>query len=161
MRRKASSALLLLLLAVVFMAVAGFFGYLTIQKKQALSNYEAVNGTIDEASQVEEDVDRGSEGSRTISYRPIIQYSYSVNGRKYTNDNIYTGSSQASYSQPSDAENIIRRFNRGEEVVIHYDPKEPSSSYLIRDESFWTEYLIIGAALLASFLVLTSALKKL
>ncbi len=80
------------------------------------------------------------DGETEVEYYPRISYTYSVDGRAYTNRQIYHPSQVDTepgelrgkeFDQRGAAEDVVGRFPAGETAPVHYDPDDPTVAYLI------------------------------
>jgi hypothetical protein len=83
----------------------------------------------------------------TRVYLPIVKYSYSVGGRDYTNDQVYL------IRKTGNLAPVIRQLvdSLPDPVPVHYDPQDPSRSYLLVNP-MQTVWVIYGFAALAIIL---------
>ena len=83
-------------------------------------------------------------GTRYRSFIPVVKYTYVVDGKEYTNDQVYlirrTGGMHAKMQK------LVDSFP--DPVKVHYDPKDPGSSYLISNPTS-TSWLLVGFGALA------------
>ena len=77
--------------------------------------------------------------------KPLIIYSYSVGGVRYTTDRI---TSLARSHSSSWADQITRQFHVGQTVTAYVAPLEPGSAFLIQDRD-WRAYLFAILPLVA------------
>ena len=105
---------------------------------------------------------RDSEGDTT--YSADVLYSYSVEGKTYKGYRISfpdPGSGSSSH-----AHNIVDRYPKGKEVLVHYRPDKPSKSVLEAGTN-WISYLLPGGGLVfllggvIIFFVIVPRVKKL
>ena len=61
------------------------------------------------------------------TYSPNIKYSYTVNGKKYTNDDYELSDSSSSGSW---AHNVVRNHPAGKKIDVYYDPADPQDAAL-------------------------------
>jgi hypothetical protein len=79
----------------------------------------------------------------TTSYMPVVEYTYSIVGRKFTSRSIWADT-EVSGSQAY-ARAIAARYPVGANVTVRYDPDKPSRSALeIGGRGHW--FLLLGAA---------------
>jgi Protein of unknown function (DUF3592) len=90
---------------------------------------------------------------RSRAYEPRATYTYVVDGVSYTNDQVYLmkGTSGTARSMQALLDGLP------ETVTVHYDPSQPSRSYLIVNPRS-TSWIMVGAAALALLLGLAQLL---
>jgi hypothetical protein len=79
-------------------------------------------------------------------FAPAIRYRFEVNGRSYVGTQISAWNS--SFQMMSDAQEAVRPYMKGQQVVAFYDPKDPEDTVLRMERStkpYWM--LIIGLIL--------------
>jgi len=97
------------------------------------------------------------------SYSPIVTYEYTVDGETYTDDNVFSGGFSRSKESRSWAEGIVSRYESGEEIEVHYRPRNPSRAYVI-DGGLPGSWFIgagyAGIALLAAAYLIRQGFKR-
>ncbi|HVV88704.1 MAG TPA: DUF3592 domain-containing protein [Kofleriaceae bacterium] len=92
-------------------------------------------------------------GTRGRSFLPYVKYTYTVDGKEYTNDQVYlirrTGGLHDKMQQLVDG--------LPDPVPVHYDPKDPSQSFLLVNPSS-TQWILIAFAVFAIFVGLAQLL---
>jgi hypothetical protein len=116
--------------------------------EQTTSDWLAVTGQI-----LEKKVEQYQFGK--THYRAHIKYQYQVKSRSlpapfkdtFTSDQIYASENKG-YQNPDVARQILEKFPRGE-VIVYYNPDDPSQSVLIKSTRSGTMKIIIISALLS------------
>jgi hypothetical protein len=85
----------------------------------------------------------------TVSYSPVVEYTYSVLGQAYTGERITFGMTEAS-SRSARAKEVLNRYPAGEQVTVHYDPNNPSEAVLERRAGGGAAGWIIGIIFLVA-----------
>jgi len=67
-------------------------------------------------------------GSLVTFYEAVVEYDYSVSGRTYHSTRLSFGGKTAGSQQSAEA--AAARYPEGSQVMVHYDPKNPSSAVL-------------------------------
>lgn len=91
------------------------------------------------------------EGTGQRKHTLVVEYTYVVDGKPYTNDVATFGlEPTASYDEVN--ADAARRLPRGARVQVFYDPSDPRTAALERgtQESFVVPTLLVSGALLAS-----------
>ena len=83
-------------------------------------------------------------GTKNRSFLPYVKYTYVVDGKTYTNDQVYL--IRRSGGMFTSMQKLVDSFP--DPVPVHYDPKDPSSSYLISNPTS-TSWMLVGFAALA------------
>jgi hypothetical protein len=102
-------------------------------------------------------LERGvGEPMRSVSraYLPRVKYAYSVGGKDYVNDQVYV--IRRTGSLKSSVQKLVDRLP--DPVPVHYDPDDPTKSYLLENPRsttwilvcFGIVALLVGLAQLAS-----------
>lgn len=127
-----------------FLFVAGFvvlvFGFLQFQKARESSGWPTVIGTVVSSEVEMKRTTRDAGRDIRITYRPDVEYAYSVNGTDYTSDKFAIQTVQ--HKNPRAAENDLVPFPVGGDVTVYYDPTNPDSSVL-RPGATLVNYLIM------------------
>jgi hypothetical protein len=101
-------------------------------KALSKSSYPAITGKVLHTS-VREEVDEsdtdGGVNTRTVTYHPVIRYTYSVDGKAYENDR-YSVLEDGRYSDWESAQEFVSKFPVGGNVTVYYNPKSPKDSFL-------------------------------
>ncbi len=63
-------------------------------------------------------------------YYPLIEYEYSVNGKKYKSDRIFLSKLESDYST---VKKIVDKFPVGKKITIYYNPFNPEEAILKRN----------------------------
>ncbi len=71
----------------------------------------------------------GSKNSRRNYYYAVVKYSYVLDNKKYFNDKLGTFYNQFNYLEACE---YVKKFPKGKEVIVFYNPKNPQESFLIR-----------------------------
>lgn len=138
-------------LAVLFyLAIASLGVQLAIQQqRQVLSLSAQTTATIVEKRLEVSRTHRttGQGFSYEASYEPLVRYEFHAQARQFTSDSVFpdtpfSGLLYGGGFARSWAEATIARFEPGQEVKAHYDPRNPIDACLIRRPSS-LPYLII------------------
>lgn len=84
------------------------------------------------------DTDTGT----STSFKPEVQYQYNVMGQNFTGDKLSFGNVSYSYNI---AAKKIAPYPQGTQVLVHYDPADPSKSVLETKSAGGVVLLIVGA----------------
>ena len=121
----------LVILNVVFLAVIFFMR----RKMAVVSQWPSTMGTV-LASTIEW---RSSSEGGSTAY-PVVQYSYQVNGRAYQSYKLAPGPEVGG----TGAKKIVARYPAGAQVMVFYDPQNPSEAVLERKApAQWLMWLIL------------------
>lgn len=82
-------------------------------------------------------------GTKNRSFLPYVKYTYVVDGKSYTNDQVYL--IRRSGGMASSMQKLVDSFP--DPVPVHYDPKDPASSYLISNPTSTSWTLVAFGAL--------------
>jgi hypothetical protein len=116
---------------VACLAFSGAGWYLIYVEGGPARNAQPVQARIEHVEVVSTKDSRG----RALQ-RPLVIYSYSVGGVRYTTDRIM---SVARPQTSSWAEEIARQYKVGQTVTAYVTPLDPGSAFLIQDRD-WRAY---------------------
>ncbi len=99
---------------------------------RASLNWPSTIGKIVSTTVVEERPVGTSTGSgtRRTDYRPVVQYSYSVNGQNYSAGHRRFNDDLIAYGSTEKAEAAIEKYRVGQTVQVYYDPANPRNAVL-------------------------------
>jgi hypothetical protein len=80
-------------------------------------------------------------------YEPVIEYSYRVDGREYHSTQIAFGGKLAGSEELAQAK--AARYPQGADVVVHYDPKNPSNAVLDAKVAYAKPLLVVALVFFA------------
>ena len=130
------------------MIVAGIgavvYGLVFIRMKvNKTLEWPGVMGTIIYSDVEKQGMNTSGFGSPNTVYQPKVKYAYEVNGRKYINKVIKPCGNLA-ISIPGRAQQTIQQYQKGDEVMIFYNPDKPQESCLEQTEEVSLFYIGIG-----------------
>lgn len=129
--------------------------YLLQTEATASQSWPSTDGEV-VASFVEEYRDSEQE----LSYKPRVQYIYTVGGQLYKSQKVKIGLEQ-SYGFYNNANKELADYPLNATVTVYYDPAEPTNAVLDRSSSPWYIGYAIGAVLmLMSMRMLITAFKR-
>ena len=137
-------SLLLIVIGLFFGGLTFYFFYKNFQNWQAARQsqfWPTVPGTIEKAEII-------WVGVRSKSPKPVITYTYHVNGVSYTGSRIAFEFAHVYTREETDA--LLRRYPAGAEIPIYYDPARPAESTLE------TQSRGLGTGLLVTLVLLFS-----
>ena len=117
--------LLFFVIGVIFITV----GFFVVKHSQSVKKWPACKGVVIESKVVSH---FDSESNQSM-YAPAITYTYEVGGKRYQNSDY--AFMTVSYSDPSKAEEIVKRFPPGKKVIVYYNPENPYKAVLTRNTS--------------------------
>lgn len=128
----------LILLNAIFLGIIFF----TRRKMAAISGWPSTMGTITNSY-----IDwRSSSESGQTAY-PVIQYSYQVGGQTYQSSKYAPGPEIGG----TGANKVVARYPAGAQVMVFYDPQNPSDAVLERKAPamwlFWLLLVVFDCAL--------------
>lgn len=84
------------------------------------------------------------KGRTTVQtfYKSVLLFSYTVNGRAYIGQTVGT-TSQMTANWEAPARRLVSRYKIGQEVKVHYDPKNPSEGVIDPTIPLWSWLLWI------------------
>lgn len=124
----------------------GFFIFGIVQRRKAKTTetWPTARGVItssrlDQKTRVEHD-DEGT--STSVSYTPVVEYTYQVGQASYQGNRIFPGSTM-SYDLGT-AQGIINRYQPDAPVTVHYDPADPTQAVLETKSKGGNLFMILG-----------------
>lgn len=115
-------------LVAAFLGVVGLVGaVLMVMQVERLSSWRPVTATV-LSSQV--GVVKGERGG--ITYRPVVSYTYTVDGRSYTSNAVSVITVSQGYKWASA---IAERYIPGSQVTAYVSPRNPRAAYLVHELS--------------------------
>ena len=112
-------------------AMVGIFDTIFISdfvRREQAQSFPSTKGTI-MRSYIKET--QGSRRSADPTYGPEIDFTFEVNGKTYSSDTYRYGDWGS--SDRSLAESAVGRYVVGQQVVVYYNPNDPSDAILERD----------------------------
>jgi hypothetical protein len=120
------------------------------RKALSKSSYPALTGHVLHTTvreEIEEPENDGGVNTRTVTYHPVIRYSYTVDGQQYENDR-YSVLDDTRFSSWEPAQELLSKFPVGGEITVYYNPESPKDSYLDRNmDARWyhsTTWFMVG-----------------
>lgn len=99
----------------------------------------------------------GTAGNSNTTFKAKIKYQYEAGGRTRQHHKLCIGG-QLQVSWRSKAEEYCRRYSVGQQVTVHYNPKNPADAVLeVREETSWL-YLAGGVVfIVVGYLLMTGS----
>lgn len=122
-----------ILLGVIFVGVGiglSIWGVKTLQKARASTAWPSVSGRV-VSSDVERQTRTHRSGGRrrsSVTYHAGVVTAYEVHGTRYTTDKVSFGATDSSSRRRADE--VVRRYPKGEEVKVFYHPARPGVAVL-------------------------------
>jgi hypothetical protein len=91
-------------------------------------------------------IGRGRGGGYATFYEPVVEYSYRVNGREYHSTQLSFGGRVAGSEELAAAK--AAQYAAGSEVLVHYDPENPSNAVLDLKVAYAAPFLVIALVFL-------------
>ena len=136
------------ILAAAFACVIGIVGLWTgfkqLRNRAALDRWPITKGKVIERGTFTPDY---ASGPPAFRHAPLVRYVYQVGGKDFVNDRLQPKRIQ----QPRHNTEAWAQKRAGEfpdDVTVHYNPADPSESFLVQT-SKKTLYLVIAASGLA------------
>lgn len=122
----------LLILNVVFLGIIFF-----IRRRMAVvSQWPSTMGTV-----IASYLESRSSGEGGSTNYPVVQYSYQVGGQAFHSAKLAPGPEVGG----TGAGKIVDRYPMGAQVMVFYDPKNPSDAVLERKApAMWLMWLLLG-----------------
>ena len=148
------------LFALLFTALLGLGGHLTLKKQQEVEAFsEQTTATVTGKQIVSRS--KRSGGKTTVYHRPVVSFQYQVEGQTFTSHQIFPhefevggGLGRLSAKAPLDA------FEVDQETKAYYNPDDPSHACLIRRPSLGCYAIVLGAMVALSLTLGTWPVQK-
>jgi hypothetical protein len=85
-------------------------------------------------------------GTLTTFYEAVVEYAYSVNGRDYHGTRLSFGARAAGSQAFAEAQ--AARYPEGSQVMVHYDPKNPSNAVLDLKIAYGVPFIVVALVFL-------------
>jgi uncharacterized membrane protein len=96
-------------------------------------------------------------GTLTTFYEPVVEYSYRVDGREYHSTQLSFGGRVAGSEELAQAK--ASHYPPGTEVVVHYDPENPSNAVLDLKIAYAVPLLVIALVFFAAALFFSGSFR--
>jgi hypothetical protein len=112
------------------------------KKAEASQGWPTTQGQII-AARISESTSTDSDGDRSTSYSPAVEYTYNVAGQEYKGNKVAFGFTQG-YGRYAKAQAALARYPLGAQVTVFYDPANPADAVLERKAGGSTISLVMG-----------------
>jgi hypothetical protein len=124
-------ALCAFVLPIAIMVALGFFMYRRSKMRDAArQSAQGWAGTMGVVTLSTVQIRRSGNNSR--SEVPVVGYQYQVNGQTYTGGTIRAGEQYFNFRVWGEARKVVERYPVGAQVMVYYNPTNPSESALER-----------------------------
>ena len=135
---------------VVFGLVFIIISITSRKRAKAALTWPTIPGVV-LASRVDIHTSTDSDGHRTTTYKPVVDYQYTIMGQEYRASRIAFGSNTFSSKK---SESIIAMYPPNQAVTVHYNPDKPQDAVLETEVHGGTVSLIVGIVLIGVGLVM-------
>jgi hypothetical protein len=133
-------------LLVVGLIAGAAGGTHVLQHNLAIQENQPTDATV-ESTGVDRRVIENDDGPDDYEYRPVVEYSYTAEGKRYAHDNVFPGSFRRWSDSRSWAQSVAGDYQAGQSVEAQYNPHDASEAY-IRNDGWPDGWLItVGYAL--------------
>jgi hypothetical protein len=123
---------IVLIFNVIFLAVLFFMR----RKMQQVSTWSSTMGTV-----LMSTIERRSSSEGGYTDYPVVQYSYQINGQAYQSYKLAPGPEVGG----SGARKVVAKYPSGAQVMVFYDPQNPSDAVLEKKApAQWVLWLILA-----------------
>lgn len=134
------------ILAAAFAWVIGIVGLWTgfkqLRNRATLNRWPITKGKVIERGTYQPDIP--TAGPPAFRYAPLIKYVYQAEGNEFISDAIRPKRiQQPQHNTQKWAQEAANKF--ADEVTVHYNPEDPSESFLVQTPSILL-YVVIGAS---------------
>ena len=152
---------------VIALALLVSGGALVAGQYHRISGYESTTATVEQAqiqlqdpgghnssqATTDQQVQLTRAGLRPVLYTPNVTYTYTVDGERYTGENVAFGTDIVTDNR-SRAATLLPAGRAGATTTVYYDPQDPGDAHLLQRYRFFPG----GILLVAGLLVLTDTL---
>lgn len=127
-KRSGCSTIFLIFFTLFWTALVGVFNTVIISdiiRREQAQSYPSTRGTVIRS------VIKETGSSDDTTYSPEIDFTYPVNGKTYSSNTYRYG--QVGSSQRSHADSVVAQYVVGQQVVVYYNPADPTDAILDRD----------------------------
>ena len=113
-------------------AMAALIGIFNGFKYLRCRKFSTTTGVVESTRTKAQWMDGGTMnggGSGDVAYIPSVVYRYECGAESFRSDKVYSLGFRG-YDKAG-AEKVRQQFQPGNPVIVHYDPRKPSSSFLI------------------------------
>src|SRR3979411_136439 len=104
-------------------------GFNQLRKRTKLNTWPMTKGKVMERGTFQPDIP--GLGPPAFRHAPLVKYVYQISGKEFTNDRIRTKRiKQQQHNTKKWAEKRAEAF--ADEVAVHYNPGDPSESFLVQ-----------------------------
>ncbi len=133
------------ILAAAFAWVIGIVGLWTgfkqLRNRAALDRWPITKGKVIERGTFTPDY---ASGPPAFRHAPLVKYVYQVDGKGFTSNSIRPKRiQQPQHNTKKWAQQAANKF--ADEVTVHYNPQDPSESFLVQTPSILLYVVIAGA----------------
>jgi hypothetical protein len=120
-------------------------GFKQLRNRRELNQWPTTSGRVIERGTFQPDVP--TMGPPAFRHSPLVKYVYEVSGKEFTNDRIRPKRiQQPEHNTKKWAQKRASSF--ADQVTVHYNPADPSESFLVQTSRAML-YIVIGASGLA------------
>ena len=133
MRQRTGMRLFVIMFTLIPSIFACVGGFLAWSQDKKIQTYVPVDAKV-LSTRIERKESRDSDGHTSVSYKPVVEYKYGVDGRDYQCNDVMPFSRSASNKW---ARSVVNQFPKGKTVTAYYDPGNPNKAFLIKRHSFF------------------------
>jgi hypothetical protein len=120
-------------------------GFKQLRNRTKLNTWPMTKGRVIERGTFQPDIP--ALGPPAFRHAPLVKYVYKIGGKEFTNDRIRPKRiQQPQHNTKKWAEKRAESF--ADEVTVHYNPEDPSESFLVQTSKAML-YIVIGSSCLA------------
>jgi hypothetical protein len=138
-----TAALIFLIMGIIFFGIGAVMVIVALvsrNKAKQAESWKTTPGQVTSAT-VTEQRHQDEDGYSQISYQPVVQYTYQVNGLTYSGGKISFG---ANNFDQNTAQSKVSQYPVGGQVMVHYNPANPGEAVLETKAAGSKLFLILG-----------------
>ena len=131
-----------------FAAAAGFGWFYFSRQGAKMRKYISAEGTVLSAKMPcywKSSRDSNGRSRKNLYYEPIMEYTYTVGGRKYTSASVIFGGGEYASTSRGEIEKIVDH-PAGGPIPVFYNPDKPAESFLDKKASSDVSFVVGCAA---------------
>ncbi|MFZ4456507.1 MAG: DUF3592 domain-containing protein [Bacteroidales bacterium] len=107
-------------------SLLALYNLLLIIRARSTKNWDTADGIVLDSELIE----FSSSYESASSFKPRIEYSYSVNGKEYKSNRVYFGSHIMTFFNKQNSRKTVTKYPKGVNVIVHYDRLNEKQSVL-------------------------------
>lgn len=121
-------------IGIIFMVIGSFLSFIGYQ--QLKNAHDSLKWSITNGIILSSEIEKHEDSEHSTNYEAYVRYEYNVGGKHYLSNQVSFG--QYGSNDPEHARSIVRQYEKGEKISVHFNPSNPNESILEPGVSFGT-----------------------